>query len=223
MALTPEDVVNKRFQPTKFREGYDQDEVDDFLDEIVVEMRRLTEENDGLRKQVAELEAQLGDSAVPAPAPVAATPVVEEELEPVVEEIETVEEEAAPAPSPLAAPVAEAPAAEAPAAPAPSGDAQSAAGMLAMAQQLHDQYVAEGKAEGQRIIEESKAEADATIRDAQEQSRRTLTELSEKKAELEDRVEWLRGFEGDYLSRMKSYIQGQLKDLEAHTSLADKQ
>ena len=34
MPLTPEDVVNKRFQPTKFREGYDQDEVDDFLDEI---------------------------------------------------------------------------------------------------------------------------------------------------------------------------------------------
>ena len=32
MALTPEDVVNKRFNPTKFREGYDQDEVDDFLD-----------------------------------------------------------------------------------------------------------------------------------------------------------------------------------------------
>ena len=31
MPLTPEDVVNKRFQPTKFREGYDQDEVDDFL------------------------------------------------------------------------------------------------------------------------------------------------------------------------------------------------
>ena len=41
MALTPEDVVNKRFQPTKFREGYDQDEVDDFLDEVVVELRRL--------------------------------------------------------------------------------------------------------------------------------------------------------------------------------------
>ena len=37
MALTPEDVVNKRFQSTKFREGYDQDEVDDFLDEVVVE------------------------------------------------------------------------------------------------------------------------------------------------------------------------------------------
>ena len=36
MALTPEDVVNKRFQHVKFRDGYDQDEVDDFLDEVVV-------------------------------------------------------------------------------------------------------------------------------------------------------------------------------------------
>ncbi|RAD70222.1 cell division protein DivIVA, partial [Burkholderia multivorans] len=27
MALTPEDVVNKRFQHVKFRDGFDQDEV----------------------------------------------------------------------------------------------------------------------------------------------------------------------------------------------------
>ena len=52
MPLTPEDVVNKRFQPTKFREGYDQDEVDDFLDEIVVELRRLNGENDDLRQRL---------------------------------------------------------------------------------------------------------------------------------------------------------------------------
>ena len=57
MALTPEDVVNKRFQPTKFREGYDQDEVDDFLDEIVVELRRLNAENEDLRRQLAEAVA----------------------------------------------------------------------------------------------------------------------------------------------------------------------
>ena len=31
MALTAEDIVNKRFQSTKFREGYDQDEVDDMI------------------------------------------------------------------------------------------------------------------------------------------------------------------------------------------------
>ena len=39
MALTPEDVVNKRFQATKFREGYDQDAIDDLLDEVVVALR----------------------------------------------------------------------------------------------------------------------------------------------------------------------------------------
>ena len=65
MALTPEDVVNKRFQPTKFREGYDQDEVDDFLDEIVVELRRLNQENDELRKKLAELGAGTPASSTP--------------------------------------------------------------------------------------------------------------------------------------------------------------
>lgn len=49
--LTPEDVVNHRFVSTKFRGGYDQDDVDDFLDEIVVELRRLTAENVALRIQ----------------------------------------------------------------------------------------------------------------------------------------------------------------------------
>lgn len=69
MALTPEDVVNKRFQSTKFRDGYDQDEVDDFLDEVVVEMRRLVEENESLK---AELEA--ATQAPPAEASPASTP-----------------------------------------------------------------------------------------------------------------------------------------------------
>ena len=33
--LTTEDVLNKKFQYVKFREGYDQVEVDEFLDEVV--------------------------------------------------------------------------------------------------------------------------------------------------------------------------------------------
>jgi len=61
MALTPEDIVNKRFQSTKFREGYDQDEVDDFLDEVVVEMRRLSGENDELSKKIAASEARIAE------------------------------------------------------------------------------------------------------------------------------------------------------------------
>ena len=61
MALTPEDVVNKRFQPTKFREGYDQDEVDDFLDEVVVELRRLNQDNEELRQRLVSGESRPGE------------------------------------------------------------------------------------------------------------------------------------------------------------------
>lgn len=76
MALTPEDIVNKRFQSTKFREGYDQDEVDDFLDEVVVEMRRVQEENNQLKTELQAAEARIaelqragasGGSAAPVP------------------------------------------------------------------------------------------------------------------------------------------------------------
>lgn len=60
MALTPEQVINKTFQPTKFREGYDQEEVDLFLDEVVAELRRLEKENEELRQRLRE--AGLSDS-----------------------------------------------------------------------------------------------------------------------------------------------------------------
>lgn len=77
MALTPEDIVNKRFQATKFREGYDPDEVDDFLDDVVVEMRRLAEENETLKKELEGAkalaqQAQSAPSTIPAAAPAAA-------------------------------------------------------------------------------------------------------------------------------------------------------
>lgn len=52
--ITPEDVINKRFNPTKFREGYDQNEVDDFLDEIVVELTRRNKLNSSIRSSGAE-------------------------------------------------------------------------------------------------------------------------------------------------------------------------
>lgn len=57
MALTPEEVINKRFQPTKFKEGYNPEEVDDFLDEIVIELRRLNAENSSLKDQLEEAES----------------------------------------------------------------------------------------------------------------------------------------------------------------------
>ncbi len=76
MALTPEDIVNKRFQSTKFREGYDQDEVDDFLDEVVAEMRRVVAENEELSQKLAATDGRISELQRGGPAPsVAPSPV----------------------------------------------------------------------------------------------------------------------------------------------------
>ncbi|MEZ2371660.1 DivIVA domain-containing protein [Arthrobacter sp. RCC_34] len=206
MALTPEDVVNKRFQPTKFREGYDQDEVDDFLDEIVVELRRLTQENEELRK---ELAAKGGDVVV----------------------VESVTEETAPAAAVEEAPKQEPVKEEAPKAaaavaePAPvtsaiPASAESAAGLLAMAQQMHDKHVADGAAQRDKIIAEAQIEASTLVNDAQEKSRQVLGVLEQQRSVLERKVDQLRGFERDYRSRLKTYIEGQLRDLESRGSVA---
>jgi len=219
MALTPEDVVNKRFQPTKFREGYDQDEVDDFLDEIVVELRRLNQENDELRKKLAE-----AGSSVPASS--AAAPVVEKVPAPVKadkdEAREKAEAEAKAAEAKKKDVQPAAPAAAAPAAPAAvaTPSAESAAGLLAMAQQMHDRHVADGQAQKDKIIAEAQIEASSLVNDAQEKSRKILGALEQQRSVLERKVEQLRGFERDYRSRLKAYIEGQLRDLDARGSVA---
>src|SRR3954468_13510626 len=61
MPLNPEEVVNKRFSPTKFRQGYDEEEVDEFLDEVVAELRRLNAENDELRSKLSACESRVSE------------------------------------------------------------------------------------------------------------------------------------------------------------------
>lgn len=55
--LTTEDVLNKKFQYVKFREGYDQDEVDEFLDEVVSTIYSLQMENQELKESWRPLSA----------------------------------------------------------------------------------------------------------------------------------------------------------------------
>jgi DivIVA domain-containing protein len=219
MALTPEDVVNKRFQPTKFREGYDQDEVDDFLDEIVVELRRLNQENEELRKKLAEVS-----SGSPA-ATSAVAPVVEKVPAPSKSEKDEARAKAeAEAKAAETAKKKEAEQAAPVAAPAPAvtstNVSESAAGLLAMAQQMHDRHVAEGQQQRDKIIAEAQIEASSLVNDAQEKSRKILGALEQQRSVLERKVEQLRGFERDYRSRLKAYIEGQLRDLDARGSVA---
>jgi DivIVA domain-containing protein len=217
MPLTPDEVVNKRFSATKFRQGYDEEEVDEFLDEVVAELRRLTSENEDLKSKLAACERRVGEltrggggssvsdpviAAAPEPEPVAAsTPAPPPEPEP---------EPPAPAPMPVAAPVAPMPAPVA----ATSGP-EGAASMLALAQKLHDEHVEAGRAEGAKVVTEAKEHADRLVREAEEKQRRTLGNLEQERAVLERKVEELRSFERDYRRRLKAYLEGQLRDLDA--------
>jgi DivIVA domain-containing protein len=209
MALTPEDVVNKRFQATKFREGYDQDEVDDFLDEVVNELRRLNEENDELRQKLSVCERRVGELSratvareqAPEPEPVASAPA------PVP----------APAPMPVAVPEPVRPAAEQ--LQAVGQGPEAAAGMLALAQKLHDEYVRNGEQQRDRIVGEAREHAARLVREAEEKQRQTLGSLEQERSLLERKIDELRAFEREYRSRLKSYLEGQLRELEAKAAV----
>jgi DivIVA domain-containing protein len=199
MALTPEDVVNKRFQSTKFREGYDQDEVDDFLDEVVVELRRLYQENEDLRAQLAS-----GGTAAAEPSR-AAEPAT------VAETVKTPEVVAAPepaaavvAPVPVAAPAAES-----------ADETAGTTNLLQLARRLHEEHVKEGAGKRDALIAEGHATAARVVAEAEAKQRAQINALEAERSGLEKKIEELRTFEREYRQKLKSYIETQLRDLEA--------
>jgi DivIVA domain-containing protein len=192
MALTPEDVVNKRFNPTKFREGYDQDEVDDFLDEVVVELRRLNQENEELRQRLMAADGRINElqagGAVVAPA---AAP--------------------APAPMPVAAPE------QAFAASADPSDPANTNNLLQLARRLHEEHVREGMEKRDALIAEGHAAAARVVSEAEQATRTQMGALEQERAGLERQVDELRTFEREYRTKLKGYIEGQLRELEANS------
>lgn len=93
MALTPDDVVEKVFPTVRFKDGYDPDEIDDYLDEVVIEWRKALEENASLKERIAELEAAAGVapvSAVPAAAVPAEQPAPAEPASSAASDVEQV-------------------------------------------------------------------------------------------------------------------------------------
>ena len=70
MPLTPADVHNVVFKkPPIGKRGYDEDEVDAFLDVVEAELARLIEENNELRAGVGRSGPRSEELAAPAPAP----------------------------------------------------------------------------------------------------------------------------------------------------------
>ncbi|WOF21833.1 DivIVA domain-containing protein [Microbacterium betulae] len=189
MALTPDDVVTKQFQHVRFKEGFDPDEVDDFLDEIVVEWRKTIEENEQLKSQLAKYES--GEAAPAVEAAPATEPAPVEEPAPVVEQ---------PAPA---------------AASGVSTTATSAASIIERAQRLHDEHIAEGQAHAEQIVFEAKSQAGQIVAEAEAKQREITAKLDSERKTLEGRITELRQFERDYRQQLRSYFETKLKDLDA--------
>ena len=173
MALTPDDLQYKEFPETKFRPGYDKDHVDDFLDEIVVQWRQLLQENEELKSQVASLQDQYDsdpDNLEPADLSDAGLSGFAGTSAEVTGDISADEGERAatayPEYAPGTRPAQERPAGQAGAQPA-AAEASSAAGVLAMAQQRHDQYVAEGQQTRAEYISQGEETRDQYIAEGQ--------------------------------------------------------
>ena len=189
MALTPEDVVNKRFQPTKFREGYDQDEVDDFLDEVVVELRRLGQENEDLRQRLIASESRIAELQR------SNTPSTGEQ------------QQQAPVPQPMKYPTAQVDVG--------AVDPSNTNNLLQLARRLHEEHVREGIEKRDALIAEGHATAARVVADAEAKQRQQVSGLEQERSLLEHRIDELRTFEREYRQKLKNYIEGQLRDLDA--------
>lgn len=244
MALMPDDLLQKRFTPVRFSEGYDMDEVDSYLDhDILPRLQELIDENNRLTKELEEAHNRIAELESAAPAagddndetvvreagdidegelihdiPVSAD--AEQPTEVHTEVPDTAAESDADAETTAPQQLVDAPQ-EQPVT-AQSAAPQDAAGIIALANRLHDEYVKNGEDERDRLINEANEEHRRIVTEAEEKSRATLDSMEAKKAELEKSIEGLRTFERDYRNRLRNYLENQLRELDT-SETQDKQ
>jgi len=220
MPLTPADVRNKQFSTTRLRPGYDEEEVDAFLDEVEAELDRLIQENEELRAKLAEVLRGGGKPSIPALSSPLSDSTRTDMMPP-----EPPQERRQPEPMMMGGMHSV------------EDNMDTAARVLSLAQQTADQAIADARREADETLGRARREADEVLtkarrqaeqitgdararaesleRDAQERHRQAMGSLVQQREELERRVDDLRAFEREYRSRLKAYLEGQLRDLEA--------
>src|SRR5690606_23217041 len=214
MPLTPEDVSNKRFTPVRLREGYDMNEVDQFLDEVEAELARLTKENEDLRTKLAAAQQAGASASAPEPTPAPApepTPAPAAAAAPVaVGGVETIRVETVADASSAAARLLEI-------------AGRNADELIDGAKDEADKIIGEARTKAERLESESKAKAERLESDARTRAQMLDAETAERRAQLfgdlekerdklSSDVETLRAFEREYRSRLRSYFTQQLED-----------
>ncbi|WP_313673549.1 DivIVA domain-containing protein [Mycolicibacterium sp.] len=241
MPLTPADVHNVAFsKPPIGKRGYNEDEVDAFLDLVETELARLLEENADLRQRVSELDSELV-SARSGMVHTQAIPLYQPEPEPVVQQPIVVETSSANEDQGLkAARVLSL--AQDTADRLTSTARAEADKMVADAQANADHIVSEARYIADTTVTEARQRADAMLADAQSRSEMQLRQAQEKadilqadaerkhtevmgtinqqRTVLEGRLEQLRTFEREYRTRLKTYLESQLEELGQRGSAA---
>lgn len=258
MPLTPADVHNVAFsKPPIGKRGYNEDEVDAFLDLVEAELARLIEENEDLREQVSQLEQRLGNAQADLEdarsRPQAAPPAPHTQQMQRPEPMRPMEPQRGMAPPPQLADH-----------PSDHDANVQAARVLGLAQEMADRLTAEAKHEAdsmlsdarmksEQLLSEARTKSDSLVNDARARAEtmlndaRTRAETLERqsrdkaaslvgdaerkqneiigsvqreKSVLEKKIDELRTFEREYRTRLKTYLESQLRDLEGRASAA---
>lgn len=247
MPLTPADVHNVAFsKPPIGKRGYNEDEVDAFLDLVENELTRLIEENSDLRQRIEELDHELaagggaGAGPVIAAAPTQALPTFEPEpepvkLAPVAAPAEITEEQAMKATRVLslaqdtadrltstAKTESEKMLADARvnAEQILSEAHQTAEATVAEARQRADAMLADAQARSETQLRQAQEKADALQADAERKHSEIMGTINQQRTVLEGRLEQLRTFEREYRTRLKTYLESQLEELGQRGSAA---
>jgi DivIVA domain-containing protein len=240
MPLTPADVHNVAFsKPPLGKRGYHEDEVDAFLDLVGAELARLIEENSDLRNQVKQLDQQqrtapvdTGPNLRPVEPP---RPVTALMSPPMKQQTSTGGDHNVHAAKVLglAQQMAD----------RLTGEAKAEADtMLSEARTKSEQLLSEARTKADGMVHEARTRAETMLNDARtraetldRQSRekavslerevaRKHTEiiaaLNQDKSTLEKKIDELRTFEREYRTRLKTYLQSQLRELDGGGSAA---
>ncbi|MEV0898286.1 DivIVA domain-containing protein [Actinoplanes sp. NPDC049802] len=224
MPLTPADIHNVAFKkPPIGKRGYDEEEVDAFLDEVEGELTRLLEENGALKDQLSRGGGGGGGNP-------AATMVLNNEFADLAAQLERLQEARARAEqnarnmqAQLERARSQAPSG---AMPTISGDDDRNSRVLMMAQRTADEHMRDAQRESETVIANARDKADQLTSEAQlkaatieSDARRNHTEamdsLVEKRAAALDEIDRLGQLATSYQEALTNHVQQQLMDLTA--------
>jgi DivIVA domain-containing protein len=215
MPLTPADVHNVAFKkPPIGKRGYDEEDVDAFLDEVERELARLIEENNDLRAGLDHGGGRGGD------------PRLAKDNTDLKAQLERLQREKSAAEQAARSMQAELEQFRATGGESGGSDGeQQALRVLMMAQRTADDHVADARHEAEKMLSDARAKADeltrdaranaeALERDARQRHQEAMGGLDAKRTALQKHIEELKQFEREYRTRLKAYLESQLRDLE---------